>query len=167
MLKRLLFIACVLTSCSKKEEVLTPEVVITYRVETANLKKPCQEAVDEWNYLFKDKLQFKEVKASPDIIVMFGFIPEPPTEVIGKYINNTAQKYIILSNKVTWAMTTVQTFTTNHEDLFACLVHEFGHAAGLPHFENPDYVMHPLIGGFGNIDGQEARDYLQYYLEHH
>lgn len=72
---------------------------------------------------------------------------------------------ISLAPEVTWALSGWNRFWGRGENALTCLIHELGHVFRMPHALNPDYVMHPTIGGTGKLSAREKQNYRVHFLQ--
>jgi hypothetical protein len=75
--------------------------------------------------------------------------------------------YIIMGDHVNWAISWFKRTFGFGEDALTAMIHEMGHVFDLPHASDPNYVMHPEIGGNGKLSKEEKKQYRNFILNNH
>lgn len=127
------------------------------------LVEPANKAAARWNTALKGVCMLDEW-TGPNlaaIIVQFGTVnrTRDPQRVAQHAFNHGTGKHIItLASDVKWRVTFWQRLLgIGDHDALSALLHEFGHALGLPHSDRFSDVMHPAIGSTVISDDEAAR----------
>lgn len=138
-------------------------IKLQYSVEP-KFESIADKAAKEWNNALVNLYKLEKADFG-DIIIKTGKIDRV------KYPNRIAECrhignfwYIIMGDHVNWAISSFKRFFGMGEDALACTVHEFGHVFDLPHAADPNYVMHPEIGGTGKLSNEEKKQYRNFIL---
>lgn len=158
-------------------------IVLTYRAteSAARFLPLLRKAAGVWNDVLEGHVVLREwtepatylpqsIKGACNILVEMGAPGGVrnalnPTRVAHCQWLATDYWRIQLAPEVTWATSWWSRLLGRGEDALPCLIHELGHVFKLPHASNPDYVMHPEIGGTGKLSTHEKTFYRRHFLE--
>lgn len=136
--------------------------MILFAAQT-ELKKLAVKAADLWNRALRcEVLRAASVQKSDCIIRIIHFCDvvrsRDPTR-IAEHRGGGGQLHVItLAHDVRWQVTPWQRFWgLGDADALAALLHEFGHALGLPHSDRDSDVMSPVLGSTVISDDEAAR----------
>lgn len=131
---------------------------------TPSLRLLALKAAKAWNKaLRRDVLTEAASWTVCDVEIVFGPVDRrtQPNRV-AEYERFKHFAFIRLASDVKWRITRWQRWLGNgEEDAYAALLHEFGHALGLPHSATFSHVMHPDLGSTV-ISDDEAAGYRRF-----
>lgn len=138
----------------------------------SKLAKLAAKAAAAWNRALKGVASIEvpiRYQAAPHVAIMFGRIDH------GLYPGRIAEHQqwpsgghtITLDSRIKWRITRPERWLgLGDEDAYAALLHEFGHALGLPHSARYSDVMHSECGSTV-ISDDEATEYRDFLITQH
>ena len=140
--------------------------LISYTVPPA-LKNVAAIAAKRWNKALGRLAWFYPViptLAPPNCFVVFGKVDRSDDpDRVAQCVRAASTATITLADDVKWRISTLDRVFAigGDEDALAALMHEFGHAVGLPHAVDERDVMHGNLGST-RITSQEAENYRSF-----
>lgn len=135
-------------------------MTITYKA-IPTLAKVAAIAAARWNKALRHPVIVSAVSnIEADVSIIYGSVDR--RNDFSRVAEYNRSGLIVLASDVKWSVTTWQRFWgTGQEDALAALLHEFGHALGLPHSYRESDVMHHTLGSTV-ISNDEAAHYRQF-----
>jgi hypothetical protein len=117
-------------------------------------------AASRWNKALRQTVFAQSVVSRASLMITFG--PVNRTHDFDRVAEYRSNGTIVLADDVKWSITFWQRFFgTGTDDALAALLHEFGHALGLPHSDRYSDVMHHTLGT-SVISNDEAARYRRF-----
>jgi len=134
--------------------------LLTYNVTPA-LAKVAAIAVARWNKALRcEVLRAEKSAVIGSVMITFGSVDR--THDFDRVAEYRPSGMIVLASDINWSITFWQRFFgTGSCNALAALLHEFGHALGLPHSDRYSDVMHHGLGTTV-ISADEAARYRRF-----
>lgn len=115
-------------------------------------------AAQRWNAALKRRAIVLGALEQANCVVRFGAVDRrTQPDRVAEHRFGIGIHFITLAEDRRWAVTPWQRFWGLGTDALAALLHEFGHALGLPHSDRDSDVMSPVLGSTVISDDEAAR----------